>query len=156
MPSEEKNLIPLSSGGLCEAEMAAPASPGRSAVTKATAGVGTTPRRWTIPPAEATPAARAPWSMGPEARVSRPTTRRVAPSAPRTVAAARPRANTNSGVRSRLATPRTPSVPNRPATAGYYGPPGGPVPLAGPATLPSAGPGELSGQPGGGDGDPHE
>src|SRR5262245_51075116 len=46
-------------------------------------------------------------------RVSRPTTNRSTPS---TRAAARPSATTNSGVRSRFATPRTPSVPNRSVT----------------------------------------
>src|SRR3954454_9485696 len=54
------------------------------------------------------PAASAANSSGPEIRVSRPTRNRPPG---RTRAAARPRASTNSGVRSRLATPRTPSVP---------------------------------------------
>src|SRR5688572_1206840 len=48
--------------------------------------------------------------MGPERRVSRPTRKRRPGS---TRAAARPRASTSSGVSSTLATPRTPSVPNR-------------------------------------------
>src|SRR3954451_20441657 len=49
--------------------------------------------------------------MGPERRVSRPTTKGT--SVPSTRAAARPSAVTSSDVSSTLATPRTPSVPNR-------------------------------------------
>ena len=55
------------------------------------------------------PAANAACSIEPEMRVSRPTS--TGP--PSTRAAARPRATTSSGVRSALATPRTPSVPKR-------------------------------------------
>jgi len=49
--------------------------------------------------------------------VSRPT-RNGVPERPSTRAAALPRASTNSGVSSTLATPRTPSVPNRRVSRG--------------------------------------
>jgi hypothetical protein len=60
IPSAEKNLMPLSSGGLWEAEITTPASAARWPVRKATAGVGTTPSRSTSAPAEQIPADRAP------------------------------------------------------------------------------------------------
>src|SRR5680860_1840729 len=59
------------------------------------------------------PAIRAPSSIGPDSRVSRPTRMRApAPLPPSTAAAARPARSANSGVRSTLATPLMPSVPN--------------------------------------------
>src|SRR5215212_10434053 len=81
------------------------------------AGVGTTPAASTSPPAERMPATRALSSSTPEVRGSRPTTTAgrsdpEAPSARSTPTAARPRARASSGVRSALARPRTPSVPN--------------------------------------------
>src|SRR5262249_35053208 len=77
----------------------------------ATAGVGSTPARSTSAPSAHRPATSAASSIGPERRVSRPTTNgRVVPS---TRAAARPTPVTSSGVSSRLASPRMPSVPNR-------------------------------------------
>src|SRR5215218_2143709 len=81
------------------------------------AGVGTTPAASTSPPALRMPATRALSSSTPEVRGSRPTTTAgrpdpAGPSARRTPTAARPRARASSGVRSALARPRTPSVPN--------------------------------------------
>ena len=73
-PSRSKNLTPLYSGGLCEAEMTTP----RSSASSATAGVGSTPASTALPPAEATPRANASSSSRPEPRVSRPTKTRAA------------------------------------------------------------------------------
>src|ERR1051326_2351172 len=106
--------MPLSGAGLCEAETTAPASAWSAWVRYAAAGVGRMPPSTTSQPADRRPAERAAWRRSPERRVSRTITtdgwrcceRKV-------VAAARPRARAISGVRSRLATPRTPSVPNR-------------------------------------------
>src|SRR3954447_12092406 len=75
----------------------------------ATAGVGTIPSVDTEAPSAHSPATRAASSIGPDSRGSRPRTYGPGPS---TRAAARPRATTSSGVRSTLAAPRTPSVPN--------------------------------------------
>src|SRR5262245_30153203 len=80
----------------------------RSSRASATAGVGSTPPRTAVPPAEAIPRARAASSSGPEPRVSRPTNTRRAPLHS---VAARPSRSTSSGVRSSPTTPRTPSVP---------------------------------------------
>src|SRR5262245_55920750 len=101
--------MPLSPNGLCEAEITAPAS----VAANATAGVGATPRSSIETPSLAKPAHNAACNIGPEIRVSRPT---AIVDAPSTRAAARPSASTSSGVRSTLATPRTPSVPNRSVT----------------------------------------
>src|SRR5436190_14729645 len=103
-PSASKNLTPLYSGGLCEAEMTTP----RSSASSATAGVGSTPPRMQSPPAEMTPRANASSSSTPDARVSRPTNTFAAPVQR---AAARPSRSTSSGVRDSPTTPRTPSVP---------------------------------------------
>src|SRR4051794_27742720 len=105
--------MPLSGKRLCEAEITTPGT-SSCAAAHATAGVGTTPSVCTSTPSPARPDASAASSNGPEMRVSRPMTTR---SPPRTRAVARPSATTSSGVRSRLATPRTPSVPNRRVTA---------------------------------------
>src|SRR5579875_3479981 len=78
------------------------------AESQAKPGVGITPASLTATPSAARPAARAAWSKGLERRVSLPVRKRVAP---RTRATTRARAS--SGVSSALATPRTPSVPNR-------------------------------------------
>src|SRR5688500_1019915 len=91
--------------------MTAPPDALSSIVRNATAGEGTTPASSTLLPAEHSPATRAASSIGPETLVSRPTTRSP-PLGAITRAAARPRASARSGVRSLLATPRTPSVPN--------------------------------------------
>src|SRR5215210_6899499 len=111
-PPAMKNFTPLSGKGLWEAEIMAAGRPS-AADSQATPGVGSTPTSTTSAPSVARPADRAACSRGPEMRVSRPT--RNGPS-PRTRAAARPRARTNSGVSSALAMPRTPSVPNRSVT----------------------------------------
>src|SRR4051794_9998542 len=103
-PCESKNLTPLYSGGLWDAEMTTP----MSSASSATAGVGRTPPRMQSPPTETTPRANASSSSRPEARVSRPTKTFCAPIH---VAAARPRRSTSSGVRNSPTTPRTPSVP---------------------------------------------
>src|SRR3954463_9101200 len=103
-PEGVKNLTPLYSGGLCDAEMTTP----RSSASSATAGVGSTPPRMQSPPTETTPRANASSSATPDARVSRPTKTFAAPVQ---VAAARPSRSTSSGVRNSPTTPRTPSVP---------------------------------------------
>ncbi len=67
-------MIPLSSTGLCEAEIITPAAASIAAAIAATAGVGTMPSCTTLRPVEAIPATIAPSSIGPDKRVSRPTT----------------------------------------------------------------------------------
>ena len=74
-PLASKNLTPLYSGGLCEAEMTQP----RSSASSATAGVGRTPPSTACPPAETTPRAKASSSSGPDPRVSRPMKMRPSP-----------------------------------------------------------------------------
>src|SRR5690606_23987140 len=122
-PPTAKILMPLSSAGLCEAEIMTPKSARTSLIRKAAAGVGTTPASSTSTPELESPAATAAEMNSPEMRGSRARTatgRRpdaLRPSAtrpcPRTTAAdcASPRAS--STVRSWLARPRTPSVPKR-------------------------------------------
>src|SRR3954454_15750504 len=116
-PPRAKNLSPLSGIGLWLAEMTAPRSAPRSAVRNATPGVGSTPTSRTSTPALARPATTAAVRNSPEARGSRPTTASgrwpaKAPVSARTCAAATDRSSASSAVTSRLATPRTPSVPN--------------------------------------------
>src|SRR5437899_5609797 len=126
-PSRPKNLIPLWLAGLCEAETTAPASAPASGVRKAAAGVGSTPHKRTSAPAESSPADSAASSRSPERRVSR--TMSTAGRACRdrkAVAAARPSRSAISGVSSRLAIPRTPSVPNRRGTTATGCPRGSP------------------------------
>ena len=72
-----KSFTPLSAKELCEAEITAPAAPSATA-SQATAGVGTTPSVVTSTPSAASPATKAASSSGPDRRVSRPTTKRVA------------------------------------------------------------------------------
>src|ERR1700738_3751121 len=112
-PSAPKNLIPLSSIGLCEAEIITPAAASMLLVIAATAGVGTMPSCTTVRPGDVIPATIAPSSIGPDKRVSRPTTMGLSSdwSCAITAAPARPIAYASSGVRSAFATPRTPSVP---------------------------------------------
>jgi hypothetical protein len=109
-PSGPKNLMPLSSTGLWDAETTTPAEHPSSRTRCATAGVGRIPAWSTRAPPEQSPATKAASNMGPETRVSRAS--RYVPR-PRTAAAARPTDRANSGRRVRLATPRIPSVPNR-------------------------------------------
>src|SRR5215472_13416999 len=80
----------------------------RSRPRSATAGVGRTPARTALPPAEATPRANASSSSGPLARVSRPMKTRPRP---HQRAAALPSCSTRSTVSVSPTTPRTPSVP---------------------------------------------
>ena len=115
-PSASRTLRPLSSAGLCEAETMIPAASSPSAARNASAGVGTTPTTWTVTPRLVAPAAIAATNMSPERRVSWPTT--IEPPGPTSrCAVARPSANAVVGLRSTLATPRMPSVPNRRGTA---------------------------------------
>ena len=106
-PPGANSFTPLSCHGLCDAETTAPATCS-STHQRATAGVGTTPRSTTAPPARRTPRCKASTRSGPEALVSRPAAN---PSPPRTSAAARPSASTASRVSSNRVSPRTPSVP---------------------------------------------
>ena len=115
-PPRARNFSPLSGIGLWLAEMTAPRSAPRSAVRNATAGVGITPASTTSTPALASPATTAAVRNSPDARGSRPTTATgrcpsKAPTSPSTCAAATDRSRASSAVRSRLARPRTPSVP---------------------------------------------
>ena len=106
-PCASKNLMPLYSGGLCEAEMTTPASQASSRVSSATPGVGMMPASSAVPPMLMTPAASADSSMSPDRRVSLPTRMDL----PILMTAAWPRRNAISHVSSVFATPRTPSVP---------------------------------------------
>ena len=117
-PRPEKTLMPLSSNGLCEAEMTAPRSYPAVRVKYATAGVGTTPAVATSAPSLAAPWASSASIQSPDSRVSRPmsslggltrrgNTRTSAPPRRRTV-------DRSSGATP--ATPRTPSVPNKRGT----------------------------------------
>ncbi len=115
-PPRAKNLMPLSGMALCEADRTTPRSTSAVAVRYAIAGVGRTPRLSTSTPALARPAATAAERNSPETRGSRPTTARGrcpsnVPEVPSTCAAATPRSSASSAVTSRLARPRTPSVP---------------------------------------------
>src|ERR687896_1615758 len=115
--------MPLSGAGLCEADSMTPRSAPSERVKNATAGVGNTPSLSTSTPAPASPATTAASRNSPEARGSRPTTAigrprpatlsEKAPTSPSTRAAATDRPSASGAVRSRLATPRTPSVPKR-------------------------------------------
>src|SRR5688500_14578656 len=108
--------MPLSGIGLWLAEIITPRSAPVCAVRCAIAGVGTTPASSTSAPALVRPATTAASSISPLARGSRPTTatgRWVPSRSASTPAAARATERASSGVRSELARPRTPSVPNR-------------------------------------------
>src|SRR5215469_437086 len=114
-PSREKNFIPLSSKGLWEAEITTPASARMLRVRKAIPGVGSGPTSQTSTPIEQIPDSMAVSSMYPESRVSLPMRilRRRPEEFRNTCASARPSFRAVSEViGSRLATPRTPSVPN--------------------------------------------
>ena len=71
--------MPLSSYGLCDAEITMPASNPRALVRYATAGVGMTPAVVTFAPAEPAPRASSRSIQPPDSRVSRPTSRRTPP-----------------------------------------------------------------------------
>jgi hypothetical protein len=72
IPSPEKNLMPLSSNGLCEAEIMIPAERRSARVRNATAGVGIGPTSSVSTPAAERPDSSADSSMYPEMRVSLP------------------------------------------------------------------------------------
>ena len=74
MPFAAKSLMPLYSGGLCDAEMTTPHDAPRSRVRYAMAGVGSTPARIASPPAVRMPSTSASSIHSPEDRGSRPTT----------------------------------------------------------------------------------
>src|SRR4051795_280369 len=115
-PPRLNNLMPLSGIGLWLAEIITPRSASVRPVGCAIAGVGRTPARSTSAPALDSPATTAASSISPLARGSRPTTatgREVPSRSASTLAAARATERANSGVRSALARPRTPSVPKR-------------------------------------------
>ena len=116
-PPAAKSLMPLSGMALCDAEIITPRSASRARTRYATAGVGSTPTRSASAPAAVSPATTAASSISPLARGSRPTTatgRCDRSCSARTCAADAASATASSGVRtSPLASPRTPSVPNR-------------------------------------------
>ena len=71
-PWPSKILMPLYSGGLCEAEMTMPPSQCSSRVSRAIAGVGMMPASSAVPPMDMMPAATADSSISPDRRVSLP------------------------------------------------------------------------------------
>ena len=73
-PRREKIFTPLSGHGLCEAETTTPASAPSSRASHATAGVGTTPAKRTMPPAFVSPPVSAQTIPPEDSRVSHPTT----------------------------------------------------------------------------------
>src|SRR4051812_23350369 len=107
--------MPLSSNGLCDAEITTPRSYGPVRVKYAIAGVGTTPALVTSPPWLTTPCASDASIQAPDSRVSRPTSNfaalRRSGSARTSAAPSRAIVIGSSGYVP--ATPRTPSVPNR-------------------------------------------
>src|SRR5262249_19684721 len=109
-PPRAKSFTPLSGYGLWLAEITAP-YPSSSWARDATPGGGGTPTRPASAPSLRSPAPSAASGSGAARRGARPAA--DGRSVPSTRAAARPSAVTSSGVRSRLATPRMPSVPNR-------------------------------------------
>src|SRR5579875_444743 len=103
--------MPLSSYGLCDAEItAASCNPWRRTSSGA-AGVGRTPPSSTSPPAAVTPAAIAASSISPDSRVSR-TIRTCGWGSSQSSTVARDSVTASSAVRKSPARPRTPSVPN--------------------------------------------
>jgi len=130
VPSREKNLMPLSSGGLCDAEITTPRR-------RVKLGRQERDRRGRLHPGEDHVASRRSDAVrqrllepDPERRVSRPTRNvgRSAPCRPSTTTAARPRPKASSCVSSVPATPRTPSVPKSRPTAARLPEPADPVP----------------------------
>src|SRR5579872_121878 len=118
LPFAPNSFIPLSSNGLCDAEITMPAAAPFASTICATAGVGTTSTLITSTPIDANPAAIAASSMSPDSRVSRPIMTQGLPSRPCGTPfaaqwpAAAPSCIARRAVSSILATPRTPSVPN--------------------------------------------
>src|SRR5207342_2898751 len=110
----ENTLMPLSSYGLCEAEMTTPASYVPVRVRNATAGVGTTPTLVTDAPSPQAPCASSASIQPPDSRVSRPT-RNCGDSVPcgsARTSAAPSRLTVAESSGGSPALPRTPSVPN--------------------------------------------
>src|SRR5438270_4164479 len=111
IPSCPKIFTPLSSYGLCDAEIEMPASASEVRQRYATPGVGMTPMNVAFPPPAAMPAERARAMSGPDWRVSMPMmtcffSSRCASASPRAYIVAE-----SSGYCD--AFPRMPSVPNR-------------------------------------------
>ena len=106
--------MPLYSALLCEAEIIMPASALYLPIRYATAGVGTTPKTITSAPTLQSPAVIAFANISEEILVSIPITKRGLLLAlfESTVAAALPSFIASSQVKSVLAIPLTPSVPN--------------------------------------------
>src|SRR5688500_7514393 len=76
VPAPPKTLMPLSSYGLCDAEITIPASNPSVRARYATAGVGTTPALTTVAPSLVSPRASSSSIHDPDSRVSRPITNR--------------------------------------------------------------------------------
>src|SRR3954465_8609252 len=106
--------MPLSSNGLCEAEITTPASHRIDAVMNAMPGVGSGPVSQTSAPIATMPDASADSNMYPDSRVSLPIAIRVGrPGWRNRAAIAMPsRVTVALVIGSRFATPRIPSVPN--------------------------------------------
>ena len=77
VPAASKNLMPLYSGGLCEAEMTTPLEAPRSVVRNAIAGVGSTPAMNASPPASPCLPRGHPRAIRPRSRVATDDERRV-------------------------------------------------------------------------------
>src|ERR1051325_4395267 len=107
--------MPLSSNGLCDAEITTPASQRIDDVMNAMPGVGSGPVSQTSAPIATMPDARADSNMQADSRVSLPIAIRVwRPGWRSRAAIAMPsRVTVALVIGSRLATPRIPSVPNR-------------------------------------------
>src|SRR5215470_11561624 len=121
-PFPENTLMPLSSNGLCDAEITIPRSYPADRVRYATPGVGTTPALVTCAPSPAAPCASSASIQAPDSRVSRPT--RIlgddepCGSARTTAAPSRRTVDGSSG--NSPAFPRTPSVPNNRVTVDVF------------------------------------
>src|SRR5882672_2916854 len=116
-PAPENTLMPLSSKGLCEAEITAPAVYPMRGVRYAMAGVGMIPAPVSDPPWLLMPKASSRSIHAPDSRVSRPERNRVGWPCPSARASAPPRRRTVGGSSGYApALPRTPSVPNSRAT----------------------------------------
>lgn len=72
-PEGRKTLMPLYSGGLCEADIITPNAPSDAHVASDTAGVGSTPTHSASVPLSVRPRTSALSSSGPDSRVSLPT-----------------------------------------------------------------------------------
>src|SRR5688572_12679838 len=113
-PAPENTLMPLSSNGLCEAEITTPAVYARRGVRYAMAGVGMIPALIRVPPWLLTPNASSRSIQPPDSRVSRPARNRTGSSPCRSARARAPpiRRTVAGSSGYSPALPRTPSVPN--------------------------------------------